>query len=75
MSRPTLTGPFALPRREGRYETSDRPGELLYGRPPDLRDRVAVAMGQRAASRPRRRYRDGPNPWQQHACGHGPAFP
>lgn len=59
------------------YNATDCPGELLYGMLPELRDRVAAAMGQRAASRTHQRlpHRDGPNPRSQHPYDHGPAFP
>lgn len=59
------------------YNATDCPGELLYGMLPELRDRVAAAMGQRAASRTHQRlpHRDGPNPRSHHAYDHGPAFP
>jgi hypothetical protein len=59
------------------YNATDCPGELLYGMLPELRDRVAAAMGQRAESRTHQRlpHRDGPNPRSHRPYDHGPAFP
>ncbi|MQA04077.1 MAG: N-acetylmuramoyl-L-alanine amidase [Streptosporangiales bacterium] len=57
------------------YNATECPGEVLYDMLPELRDRVAAAMGQRPDPKRtvRRPHRDGPFPPSRGRFDHGPA--
>lgn len=57
------------------YVATECPGQVLYDRLPELRERTAAAMGQRVSRnrRPQLPHRTGPNPLSRVRFDHGPA--